>query len=180
MRLQEILRGKADHAVTLPPSAALTTAAALMLLERVGAVVIYEGQRILGILTERDLAVAIAVRGPDLFSRCVGELMSVDVPIATPADCVRDVMRTMTEKRARHIPVVEGATVVGVVSLGDVLTSRLADKIQESAAPMMMVAARLLPQACRSFGKIGNDRHIKRPAAASANQVHRRTAGRSS
>jgi CBS domain-containing protein len=142
MQLQEVLRNKPDHVVTLPPSASLTKASALMLLERVGAVVVCEGERILGILSERDLAVAIAVRGPDLFSRRVGELMSV-VPIATPADSVRDVMRTMTEKRAGHIPVVDGASVVGVVSLGELLRSRLAEKIQENAVLQDLAHARL-------------------------------------
>lgn len=122
MRIHDVLPHKTNHVITLPPRAPVSQASALMLLERVGAVVVCEGERILGVLSERDLAVAIAVRGPDLFSRSVGELMSVDVPVATPADSVRDVMRTMTEKRARHIPVVEGASVVGVVSISDLLS----------------------------------------------------------
>ena len=99
--------------------------------ERVGAILVCEGGRILGLLSERDLAVAIAVHGPELFGLSVGELMSVDVPKATLGDTVSDVMRTMRQTRARHVPVVEGETVVGVVSLGDV---RLAEKIQENAA----------------------------------------------
>jgi CBS domain-containing protein len=150
MRLQDVLRGRPDQVVILPPKASLSQASALMMLERVGAILVCEGGRILGILSERDLAVAIAVRGPELFGLCVSELMSVNVPRAAPSDAVSDVMRTMTEKRARHVPVVDGEAVLGLVSLGDV---RLAEKIQESAALQDLARARLevLVEAARSF-----------------------------
>jgi CBS domain-containing protein len=55
------------------------------------------------------------------------------VPTASPADPIQDVMRTMTERRARHLPVVENGRVIGVVSIGDVMKSRLSEKIQENA-----------------------------------------------
>jgi CBS domain-containing protein len=143
MRLNEVLRGKPDHVVILPPKATVTQASALMMTERVGAILVCEGKRILGILSERDLAVAIAARGSELFGLSIGELMSVDAPTAAPGDAVIDVMRLMTEKRARHIPVVEGESVVGVVSIGDVLKSRLAEKIQENAVLQDLARVRL-------------------------------------
>jgi CBS domain-containing protein len=133
MRLNEVLRNKSDHVVILPPTASVTQASALMKLERVGAVLVCDGGRILGILSERDLAVAVSELGSHLFSLRISELMSVDVPTAAPGDAVIDVMRMMTEKRARHVPVVDGGSVVGMVSIGDVLKSRLAEKIQENA-----------------------------------------------
>jgi CBS domain-containing protein len=114
-----------------------------MMLERVGAILICEGERVLGVLSERDLALAVAVRGPELFKLTAGELMSVDAPTATPDHSVREVMQTMTEKRARHIPVLEGEAVVGMVSIGDVLKSRLAEKIQENAVLQDLARARL-------------------------------------
>lgn len=143
MRLQDVLRNKPDHVVTLPPKASVMQAAVLMKLEQVGAVLVCEGRRIFGVLSERDLALAVAELGQGLFDRCVGELMSVDAPIAAPGDAVIDVMRIMTEKRARHIPVVDGGAVVGVVSIGDVLKSRLAEKIQENAVLQDLARARL-------------------------------------
>ena len=143
MRLKDVLRSKPDHVVTLPPSASLTKASNLMRLERVGAILICEGQRVLGILSERDLALAIAELGPDIFNRNVGDLMTVDAPTAAPTDAVIEVMRMMTEKRARHVPVVDGATLIGVVSIGDVLKSRLAEKIQENAVLQDIARARL-------------------------------------
>lgn len=143
MRLQDVLRNKPDHVVTLRPKASVIQAAVLMKSQRVGAVLVCEGARILGMLSERDLALAISELGLDLFDRCVGELMSVDVPMAAPGDAVIDVMRLMTEKRARHIPVVDDGAVVGVVSIGDVLKSRLAEKIEENAVLQDLARARL-------------------------------------
>ena len=133
MRLNQVLQSKPDHVVILSPKASVSQASALMMTERVGAILVCEGGRILGILSERDLAVAISVRGTELFGLRIGELMSVEVPTAAPGDAVIDVMRMMTEKRARHVPVVDGESVVGMVSIGDVLKSRLAEKIQENA-----------------------------------------------
>jgi CBS domain-containing protein len=114
-----------------------------MLLERVGAILICDGGRVLGVLSERDLALAVAVRGSELFKLTVGDLMSVEAPTATPDDSIRDVIQTMTEKRARHMPVLQGDSVVGMVSIGDVLKSRLAEKIQENAVLQDLARARL-------------------------------------
>jgi CBS domain-containing protein len=142
MRLQDVLLSKPDHMITMRPKAPLSQASALMMMESVGAVLVREGGRFLGILSERDLAVAIAVRGPELFSLCAGELMSVGAPIAAPGDSITDVLRMMMERRARHLPVVDGGAVVGMVSLGDVL-SRLAEKAQENAVLQALPRARL-------------------------------------
>jgi CBS domain-containing protein len=156
MRLQEVLRDKPDHVVTLPPKTPVSQASAMMLLERVGAVLVCEGACILGILSERDLAVAIAVYGPGLFSLSVGELMSINVPSATPGDAVSDVMRTMMETRAGHVPVVDGESVVGMVSLGEV---RLAEKVQENAALQDLARARL-ELAVEAACALRNVRHV--------------------
>ncbi|HEX3408022.1 MAG TPA: CBS domain-containing protein, partial [Caulobacteraceae bacterium] len=74
------------------------------------------------------------VRGARLFRTPVSELMSVASVTAVPGDDIREVSRVMTARRARHIPVLEGETVVGVVSVGDLLKARLAEKIEENAA----------------------------------------------
>jgi CBS domain-containing protein len=134
MRVSEILSKKSNVVVSLPPTASPLQAAALIKQETVGAVLIRDNRgRVLGILSERDLAVAIADLGPDIFSYAVSDLMSTGVATAKPTDSVRDVMRIMTERRARHMPVVEGDRVVGVVSIGDILKSRLAEQTQENA-----------------------------------------------
>jgi CBS domain-containing protein len=144
MRLSEVLREKPQRVVSLPPSATAADAAALMEAERVGAVVVrdYRGG-LLGVVSERDLAIGIAAHGEALSRVRVGALMAVDVPTASPGDAVRDIMRTVTERRARHVPVLEGETVVGVVSVGDLLKARLAEKNQENAVLQDLARARL-------------------------------------
>ena len=134
MKLSDILRERPRRLVSLPPSATAIEAAALMKAESVGAVLVRDDRgRLLGVLSERNLALAIAARGARLFRSRIDELMSVARPTAAPDDAVRDVVRVMTERRARHIPVLEGETVVGIVSVGDLLKARLAEKIEENA-----------------------------------------------
>lgn len=144
MRLSEILRQKAFRIVGLPPSATAQEAANLMRTERVGAVLVrdYQG-RLLGVLSERDLALAIADQGAELASARIGQLMATASPMASPADPVWQVMQIMTEQRVRHMPVVEGDTIVGVVSIGDILKARLAEKVQENAVLQDIARARL-------------------------------------
>lgn len=144
MRLSDLLRGKPERVVTLPPTASVAHAAALMKTEGVGAILICDDRRrVLGVLSERELALAIAHVGRDLFSLRAGELMAVDVPTASPSDSVQSVMRIMTEQRARHLPVLDGGKIVGVVSIGDIVKSRLAEKIQENAVLQDIVRMRL-------------------------------------
>ena len=144
MRVSEILNNKGSAVVSLPPTASLLQAAALMKRETVGAILIRNSRgQVLGVLSERDLAVAIAELGHNIFSYPVGELMSASVPTAKPGDSVRDVMRIMTERRARHIPVVDAGDVVGIISIGDVLKSRLDEQSQENAVLHDMARAHL-------------------------------------
>jgi CBS domain-containing protein len=144
MRLSEILREKPARVVSLPPTAPVVQAATLMMIEGVGAIVICdERRRVVGVLSERDLVLGLASQGAELVSMTVGELMSMDPPTAAPGDAVRDVMRTMTERRARHIPVLDGGELTGMISIGDVLKSRLAEKIQENAVLQDFARARL-------------------------------------
>jgi CBS domain-containing protein len=134
MRLSDILRERPRRLVGLPPSATAVEAAALMKVENVGAVLIRDDRgRLRGVLSERNLALAIAARGARLFRTPVSELMSVASVTALPGDDIGDVTRVMTVRRARHIPVLEGETVVGVVSVGDLLKAQLAEKIEENA-----------------------------------------------
>jgi CBS domain-containing protein len=134
MRLSDVLHSKAARVVSLPPNASVAEAASLMKREGVGAVVIRDDEQgLLGLVCERDLVLAISAFARQLFDRQVGSLMALDVPTASPADPIQDVMRTMTERRARHLPVVENGRVIGVVSIGDVMKSRLSEKIQENA-----------------------------------------------
>ena len=143
MRLSDILGQRPRRLVSLPPSATVVEAAALMKSENVGAVLVRDDRgRLLGVVSERNLALAIATRGARLFRSRIGDVMSVAGPTATPGDAIRDVVRVMTERRARHVPVLDGETVVGIVSVGDLLNARLAEKIEENAVLQDLIRLR--------------------------------------
>jgi CBS domain-containing protein len=144
MRLSDVLRDKQSRIVELPSSATAVEAAALMRTEKVGAIIVrdYQG-RLLGLVSERDLALAIVTHGAALVRLRLSELMSTHAPTAHPGDTVRDVTRTMTDRRARHVPVIDNERVVGVVSIGDLLKARLAEKTQENAVLLDLARARI-------------------------------------
>ncbi|MBV8682887.1 MAG: CBS domain-containing protein [Caulobacteraceae bacterium] len=144
MRLFEILYDKPFRLIALPPTATALDAAALMKAEHVGAVLVIDGaKRLLGLVSERDLALGLATHGVGLLRRRVGEVMTAGGPTARPNDSVLHIMRTMTERRARHVPVLDGDTVVGVISIGDLLKARLAEKVQENAILQELARVRL-------------------------------------
>jgi len=99
-----------------------------LVLERIGALVVSEdGHKVAGIISERDIIQALAKSGPDLLTsgRRVAELMEHNVITCTSDDTVQQVMAEMTRRRVRHLPVIEGGGLVGIISIGDVVKSRL-------------------------------------------------------
>jgi CBS domain-containing protein len=101
--------------------------------EHVGAMVVSDdGQQIDGIISERDVAYGLAAYGAELHSVPVSRLMTKVVITCKPQDSIAEVMRLMTQKRIRHVPVSEGNRLVGLVSSGDVLKHRL-DEMQLEA-----------------------------------------------
>jgi CBS domain-containing protein len=144
MRLSEILRDKPFRLIALPPSATALEAATLMKDEHVGAVLVLDAAgRLQGLVSERELALALATHGAALLRRHVGELMSVGGPTARAEDSVLDAMRAMTERRARHVPILDGETVIGVISIGDLLKARLVEQARENAVLQELARARL-------------------------------------
>jgi CBS domain-containing protein len=144
MRLSEILSHKPFRLIALPPSATALDAATLMKDEHVGAVLVLDAAgRLQGLISERELALAIATHGAALLRRRVAELMVVGGPTARPGGSVVDAVWARTELRARHVPILEDERVVGVVSIGDLLKARLAEKVQENAVLQELARARL-------------------------------------
>lgn len=133
MLVSNILTNKGGRVHTVGASASLATAAGIMTAASIGALVV-EGSagELVGLISERDLTAALARYAGEADRRAVGEAMTRDPATATPDTSVMAVMRTMTERRARHLPVVDGDRVVGVLSIGDVLKSRLDEKIHEN------------------------------------------------
>ena len=128
MRVSEILSVKGASVVTIRQDATITAAIHRMTLERIGALVVSnDGHRIDGILSERDIISALSNEGASILEpdRKVAEMMTRDVEVCAADDSIKDVMRRMTGHRIRHLPVVEGHRLAGMVSIGDVVKNRL-------------------------------------------------------
>jgi CBS domain-containing protein len=121
MNISSLLATKGRLVVTAKAEQTIRDALALLARHNIGALVIVDESSLpIGILSERDV-VRAAARDEQVFSRTVGHLMTRDVIVGTPGDDLVTVGITMTEKRIRHLPVVEGERLVGIVSIGDVV-----------------------------------------------------------
>ena len=126
MNVETILTGKGRDVLTIAPDATIADAVRMLEERGVGAVVVStDGKAVNGILSERDIVHGLAKHGGALLDRRVEELMTSDVETCTGGDTDREVLALMTERRFRHLPVVEDGALAGIVSIGDVVKSRL-------------------------------------------------------
>jgi CBS domain-containing protein len=133
MRLLDVLDSKGWETVVTHENVTATQAVKLMCEKHVGAVVITDTQgHIAGILTERDILRRYAEHGEKLGELKVSRIMTHKVETAAPDDSVEEVLKTMTNKRFRHMPVVRGGKLVGIVSIGDMVKAMLQEKMQEA------------------------------------------------
>ncbi|WP_341212258.1 CBS domain-containing protein [uncultured Limimaricola sp.] len=136
MLVQQILKSKAsDTVATVTPDTTVAEAARLLSDKRIGALVVsQDGKRAQGIISERDIVREIGKRGPECLDEKVREMMTAD-PVTCHRDEVADlVLARMTEGRFRHIPVVDGEDMVGLISIGDVVKARLSELSMEKDA----------------------------------------------
>jgi CBS domain-containing protein len=132
-KVSSIMKQKGADVVTVPPAADILAVTRLLRERGIGAVVVSaDGREALGIYSERDLVRDVAEHGPGVLSTPVSVLMTKALVTCTGADDVKDIMRTMTQRRIRHIPVLEGGRLAGIVSIGDVVKSRLDDMEMEA------------------------------------------------
>jgi CBS domain-containing protein len=123
MTIRDILRGKGGVVVTIGPGAPVVEAMRTLVRHDIGALVVTERGAIRGILSERDVLRAGAVDVARLSAGYVRDLMTPDVVVAEPSAGIREVMDVMTERRIRHLPVVENGALCGLVSIGDVVNA---------------------------------------------------------
>ncbi len=132
MKVSDILAEKNRKLIAIAPETRIRRAVTIMAAEHVGALVIENlDGRLLGVVSEHGVVDGLARHGGHLLEMSVHEIMVADGPTVSPDDSVVVAMRLMTERRARHLPVVAGAALVGLISVGDVLKSRLAEKTEE-------------------------------------------------
>lgn len=118
-KVSAILADKGSDVATVAPGATVAEAVALMNERSIGSLLVTEGDRLVGIFTERDVLrrVVAARRDPD--TTLVRDVMTDDLIVISPTTEVEDAMRIVTDRRCRHLPVVEGRKLVGMISIGD-------------------------------------------------------------
>jgi CBS domain-containing protein len=135
MRISDLLRVKGTQVVTVPPDTTVRRLAAVLAEHRIGAVVVSgDGVSVDGIVSERDIVRALALRGAAVMSEQVTGIYTADVHTVTPETELDDVARMMTERRVRHAPVTVDGSLRGIVSIGDVVKSRIGELETERAA----------------------------------------------
>lgn len=141
MLVAEILKGKGQAVFTLSPEAPLIEACAELDRKRVGALIVCQGEDVVGVLSERDIVRAIASDGVEALSRPASHYMTTEVIFAEPTETVAVLMGRMSDRRVRHLPVLRGGQLAGVVSIGDVVKSQIAEATQEAESLRTYIAA---------------------------------------
>ena len=135
MTVTSILAVKGGDIVTIEPTANLATAAKLLAARRIGALIVRgAGERLAGILSERDIVRALAARGADALDETVGQVMTREVATCGENDEIGSIMERMTAGKFRHMPVLAKDELVGVISIGDVVKDRLEVMERETEA----------------------------------------------
>jgi signal-transduction protein with cAMP-binding, CBS, and nucleotidyltransferase domain len=119
--VNEILYNKGGNVWTVSPDVTVFEAIQLMAEKNVGALLVTENDKLVGILSERDYTRKVALRGKSSKELKVAEIVSKEVTTATPSHSIEDCMRLMTDNRVRHLPIMEGPEIKGVVSIGDLV-----------------------------------------------------------
>jgi CBS domain-containing protein len=119
--VERILKGKGSHVHSIPPDVTVYEALLKMADEDIGALVVMDGSELIGVFSERDYARKVVLKDRSSREMKVHEIMSTPVVTVTPETTVDECMHCMTVNRCRHLPVVNGNTVVGLMSIGDVV-----------------------------------------------------------
>jgi CBS domain-containing protein len=140
MRVEDVLRKKNHRIVTVRVNETVETAARLMKTEDIGALVVKdvcrtEGNTVVGMFSERDITRALLQHGGKVLQMPVSSLMSRNLITCAPNDSLSHVLRLMEDNHVRHVPVLDGFTLVGLVGVRDFIGIRLAELAEEEKAP---------------------------------------------
>ena len=135
MTVKAILDTKGGSVITIEPTASLEQAAKILAERRIGALVVTgPEQRVVGIVSERDIVAMLAARGCHALDVPLTAVMTRKVTTCSPADTISTIMERMTEGKFRHVPVVEQGRLTGIISIGDVVKHRLQQMESEQNA----------------------------------------------
>jgi len=123
-----ILHAKGNTALSVAPSVSVCEALREMIDNNVGSLLVVESGKLVGLFTERDFARSVAFQGKSAVDGVVGDMMAEAVQSVSPNTTIEQCMALMTDKRTRHLPVLENDELVGIISIGDVVKNLIADK----------------------------------------------------
>ena len=135
MHVADIIKVKGSNVVTTAADETVAATARLLNVKRIGAIVVCDAHgKVIGVISERDIIGGIAIDGQRALDMRVRDLMTSKVISCKPTDTIADVMKVMTERRFRHLPVIEDGELRGIISIGDVVKNRLEETELEARA----------------------------------------------
>ena len=129
--IKHLLDRKGRNIISIKPEDSVLDAIRLMAEKGIGSLVVMEDQEMLGIMSERDYARKVIIKGRSSESTAVSEIMTANVITTSSSETVNECMSVMTEKKIRHLPVVEDNAVIGMISIGDLVEAIIADQQEE-------------------------------------------------
>jgi len=142
MLVSQILKAKGDMVFTASPADTVAAVAALLQARRVGAMVVLdEAKDVVGIISERDVVRVVAEQGAGGLGQPIFECMTREVLFAEPQETVDELLGRMTDRRVRHLPVVSDGRLVGIVSIGDLVKSKIAETVAEAETLKAYISA---------------------------------------
>ena len=129
--VQHLLDAKGRKVISIQPDASVFDAIKRMAEQGIGSLVVMQGEELAGIVTERDYARKVILKGRASDTTTVAEIMTTDVITTSPEETANNCMEVMTAKKCRHLPVVEDGKVTGMISIGDLVQAIIADQQAE-------------------------------------------------
>ena len=129
--VQHLLAAKGSQVISIAPDASVFDAIKLMAEKGIGSLVVLDGDALAGIVTERDYARKVILKGRSSEATQVSEIMTAEVLTTTPDAPVDRCMAMMTDRKCRHLPVMEDGAIVGMISIGDLVQAIIADQKEE-------------------------------------------------
>jgi CBS domain-containing protein len=128
MKVSDILSTKGGNVWSIAPGASVFDAMKLMAEKGIGALIVREGERVAGVISERDYARKVILEGRSSPTTQVREIMTAHVLYASPEQTIEECMAVMTDKRVRHLPVLEQGRLIGVISIGDLVKAIISEQ----------------------------------------------------
>jgi CBS domain-containing protein len=141
MKLGEVLKGKSPGVYKISAGDCIADAAAVLSKHKIGALLVEDEGKMVGILSERDIVRGMAPHGANLQDVAVSELMTSEVIFCSPDDTVNEAMAMMSDRKIRHLPVFDGDELVGFISISDLVRCRIVEVQAEADAMRQYIAS---------------------------------------